>query len=428
MKEKTNKLNFSKLFYNDKFVMLFSVILAFIIWVNLSVNSQETRYLTVTDIPISLPELGNDLHFFGTDNLTAEVRISGNSLVVASVTSSDIYITAADTSQLTSPGNYTLNLVPKKGSIKSDYNFDSTVRPSTINTYIDRYAEKEIAITDRIDVSAVDSEHYAAKTQLSRQTINVKGAEAVINSIAEADAEYTFTDPISETQTVEAIIVLRDSKGEKIDTQYITTDAKTVTAAVPILKIKTIPIVPNITNAPDSFVFDEDIISVEPSTIEVAIPDDATENISSISTDEIDLSKVNLTNNHFNVGLQISSGLRNLKQITEAEVTFDKSKLAEKKITLSKFTIINDSPNRKTNVSTKSIDVVLIGEKNQINTITASNITAVIDMSSKISFSGYGSMPVTISINSKFPSVWTYGTYEVDVNVADTTQTSSSPS
>lgn len=422
MKGITSKLNFSKLFYNDKFVMLFSVLLAFIIWVNLSMTSQETRYLTVTDIPISLPELGNDLQFFGSENETAEVRISGNSLVVASVTSSDIYITAADTSQLTSPGSYTLNLVPKKGSIKSDYNFDSTVRPSTIQTYIDRYAEKEITITDKIDVSKVDENHYAAKTTLSRQTITVKGAEGVINSIAEADAEYKFTDSISETQTVEAKIVLRDSAGEEIISSYITTDAKTVTATVPILKIKTMPIVPKIINTPDSFVLDDSIISVEPSSIQVAIPDDATDVISSISTGEIDLSNVDTTNNHFNVELDIPSGLRNLKQITSAEVTFDSSKLSTKRITLSKFTIINESANRKTTVSTKSIAITLVGDKDQISSITSANITAVVDMSSKVSFSGYGSVPVTVSINSKFPFIWSYGNYEVDVNVADTSE------
>ena len=71
MKGTKSKFSIGKLFYNDKFVMLFSIVLAFILWINVSATSQETRYLTVTDIPVSLPELGNDLHFFGTDNLFA---------------------------------------------------------------------------------------------------------------------------------------------------------------------------------------------------------------------------------------------------------------------------------------------------------------------------------------------------------------------
>ena len=421
---KRSKFKFDRLLYNDRFVMLFSVILAFGIWINVSLTSQETRSLTVTDIPITMPELGNDLRFFGIEGQTGEVRISGNSLVVASVTSSDMYITASDTSAITEPGTYTVNLVPKKGSIKNDYNFDSTVRPSSIEVYVDRYAEKEINITDKIDVSSVGESNYAATTTLAKQTVTVKGAESIINSIAEADAEYKFTDPITETQTVEAGIVLRDTDGEKIPLDNITLDSTTVSATVPILTIKTVSIVPNIVNAPDSFVYDSNCVKVEPSSIQIAVPKDVTDNVSFISTADIDISKINPTNNKVNVELDIPPGIRNLNQITSADVTFDSSQLTTKKIRLKKFSILNESENRKTTVSTKSIDISIVGLKSQLSSLTAENVTAVVDMSTKVSFSGYGSVPLKININSKFPFCWAYGSYEVDVNVEDTSKNS----
>ncbi len=419
---KKSKFKFGRLLYNDRFVMLFSVILAFGIWINVSLTSQETRSLTVTDIPITMPELGNDLRFFGIEGQTGEVRISGNSLVVASLTSSDMYITASDTSAITEPGTYTVNLVPKKGSIKNDYNFDSTVRPSSIEVYVDRYAEKEISITDKIDVSSVGESNYAATTTLAKQTVTVKGAESIINSIAEADAEYKFTDPITETQTVEAGIVLRDTNGEVIPLDNITLDSTTVSATVPILTIKTVSIVPNIVNAPDSFVYDSNCVKVEPSSIRIAVPKDVTDNVSFISTADIDISKISPTNNKVNVELDIPSGIRNLNQITSADVTFDSSQLTTKKIRLKNFSILNEGENRKTTVSTKSIDISVVGLKSQLSSLTAENVTAVVDMSTKVSFSGYGSVPLKININSKFPFCWAYGSYEVDVNVEDTSK------
>lgn len=428
MKEKKNKFKFGKLLYNDKFVMFFSVILAFGIWLNVSLTSQETRSIAVTDIPITMPELGNDLKFFGVDGQTAEVRISGNSLVVASITSSDMYITASDTSAITEPGTYTVNLVPKKGSIKNDYNFDSTVRPSSIEVYVDRYAEKEISITDKIDVSSVGDDNYAATTTLAKQTVTVKGAESIINSIAEADAEYSFTDPITETQTVEADIVLRDAAGNQIPLNYITLDSTTVSATVPILTIKTVNIVPNIVNTPDSFVYDSNCINVEPSSIQIAVPRDVTDDVSFISTSEIDISKISPTDNKINVELDIPSGIRNLNQVTSVDVTFDSSQLTTKKIRLKSFNVINESENRKTSVSTKSIDISIVGLKNQLSSLTAENITAVVDMSTKVSFSGYGSVTLKININSKFPFCWAYGDYEVDVNVEDTSKNSNTGS
>lgn len=428
MKGTKSKFSIGKLFYNDKFVMLFSIILAFILWINVSVTSQETRYLTITDIPVSLPELGNDLQFFGAENQTAEVRISGNSLVVASVTSSDIYITAADTSKLTSPGKYPIDLVPKKGSVKTDYTFESTVKPSKIDVFVDRYDEREINITDKIDVSSTAEGHYAATTVLSQQSVTVKGAKSIIDSIAEIDAVYSVTEPVSETKTVEASLMLVDHNGDIINTDYITTDITTVSATIPVLTIKTVDIVPNIVNAPDSFEYDSSMVNIEPSSIKIAVPPEEVGSINSITTEEIDISKINLSSNTLNAKLNVPSGVRNLDQIDSANVTFDKTKLASKDFKIEKFTVINESENRKTTVSTKFITVTLIGAKDQINSLTVSNITAVVDMSSKGSFSGNGSMPVTISINSKYPFCWVYGSYEVDVSVADTTTEVSSQS
>lgn len=424
MKGIKTKFSLGKLFYNNKFVMVFSIFVAFVIWFMVSTTTQETTVFTVTDIPITLPELGNDLQFFNTDNMTAEVKISGNAIVVAGVTSSDVYITAADTSEVTAPGKYKLNLVPKKTGVKTDYTFESTVSPSTIEVYVDRYVEKEINITDKITVDSVADGKYASTTTLAQQTVKVTGAESFVNSISEAAAEYSFDEPLSQTTTIEAKIVLYDVDGNEITQEYVHTDKTTVSAIVPILSIKTVSIVPNIINAPDSFTFDSNYILVEPSEISIAVPDDAEGITDTISTDPIDLSKVNASDNKYKVDLVIPSGCRNLNQVTSAEVTFDSSKMASKTVTISKFTVINEADDRKATVSTKSIDITLVGAKEQISNISAANVTAVVDMSSKGNFTGFAEMPVTISINSKFPLCWSYGTYQVDVSVVDTTQTS----
>lgn len=419
MKGIKSKPSIGKLFYNDKFVMLFSILVAFVIWVSYSSTSQETTIFTITDIPVTMPELSNDMRVFSSSDITAEVKISGNAIVVAGVTSSDIYITAADTSEITQPGTYRINLVPKKTGIKTDYRFESTVSPSSVEVFVDRYAEKEFTLTDNVKVSSVAEGSYASTTMLSEQIVKVTGAESIINSIVQASAEYNFTDPLSKTASAEAVIVFYDASGNVVPTDYINSDKRTVTATVPILKIKTVSIIPTYINTPDSFTPDDSMITIEPSEIQIAVPDDADSVINYISTSEIDLTKVNAANNKHTVDLNIPSGCRNLNQITTADVIFDKTKLATKTISLTKFTVINQAADRRATVSTKSVDVTLIGSAEQISSITAANITAFVDMSSKNSTTGFLEMPLTISINSKFPFVWTYGTYQVDVNVTD---------
>ena len=90
MKKKISKFRLGKLFYNDKFVMCFSILMAFIFWLYVSSTTQEASVFTVTDIPITLPELTHELKYFNADGLKAEVRISGNALVVATVLNPDL--------------------------------------------------------------------------------------------------------------------------------------------------------------------------------------------------------------------------------------------------------------------------------------------------------------------------------------------------
>ena len=417
MKKTRSRLSFGKLFYNDKFVMIFSVFVAFVMWIIVSTTSQESTIFTITDIPVTLPELSNDLKFFNTDDLKAEVKISGNAIVVASVTNSDIYIAPSDTSKITEPGVYTLNLVPKKSGLKTDYNFESTVSPSKIDVYVDRYAEREINIVDKIDVSSVDPSFYASTTILSNQTVKITGAESVVNSIAEVDAEYKFDSTLSQTTTVNAPLVFYDASGNQVKSEYITSDITSVDATIPVLKLKTVDIVPNIINMPQSLEFDSSRIKVSPSTIDIAAPDDIIDTIESVSTSEIDFSKINLKNNKVTATLIMPSGCKNLNKISSVDVEFDLSGMTTKTLTVDKFTVINESSDRKPTVSTKSLDVTLIGLKDQIDKITSANITAVIDMQQKNNFVGFVEMPVTININSKFSSCWVYGSYTADVNV-----------
>lgn len=422
MRKKISKFRLGKLFYNDKFVMCFSILLAFVLWLYVSSTTQESSVFTVTDIPVSLPELTHELKYFNVDDVRAEVRISGNALVVATVTSDDIYITAADTSFITSPGSYTLDLVPKKSGLKNDYSFESTPTPSSMNVYVDRQAEqREFTITDKIKVSSVDENFYVSSTVLSQQTVKVSGAESVVNSIAQVCAEYEFKSPLSQTTVVNAPLVFYDEAGQKIDTSFITSDVTRVDATIPIMKVITLNIKPSVLNMPSTLDLG-DRISVEPSAVKLAVPNNIS-SITEVPTENIDFSKVNITNNQFEVNLSVPSGCRNIDGTETAVVTFHTDDMTQKTLTLTDFSIINEGAEQTTEVSTKSLNVTLIGTKEQLSSITASNVTAVIDMSLKSSnFIGLAEMPVTVNLNSKFNQCWVYGNYTVNVNAAKKTE------
>jgi len=418
MKKLKNKLSF-KLFYNDKFVMLFSILVAFAAWIYVASNTQEPSIFTVTDISVSLPELTNDLRYFNGEDLKAEVKVSGNALVVTNITKDDIYITASDVSFITEPGNYTIDLVPKKNGVKTDYSFESTVSPSSVNVFVDRFeTEKVLPITDKVSVSSVDPSCYASQTKLSRQSVKISGAESVINSIAEVDAEYTFQTTLSETTVVKAPLVFYDANGKKITNKYITPDITEVDATVPILDVRHIPVEPNIVNVPEALELDPSFIKVEPKEIEMAVPKNS--NITSISTSTIDFAQVTKENNTYTVTLEIPSGCRNISSVENAQVEFDMSGMAEKELTLTaaNFVIQNQGQEQNAVVANKSLTVKVIGPKQKIDVLTPVSVTAMIDMSDKSTITeGYVERPVTLVFNDSFNGCWLEGSYTVNVRI-----------
>lgn len=424
-----NKFNIGKLFYNDKFVIVFSVFLAVIMWGFAVSTGQETSYLTIDDIPVSLPELSDDLRVFGADNVTASVRVSGNALVIQSMSANDIFITASNTDELTEIGKKTMKLTAKKSGVKTDYEFASTVSPSSIDVYVDRYVSREITITDSIQVDNIDSSVYRSQNVLSQQTVTVQGAESFVNKIAEVRAEDEVTETLSSTKKLTDVpLVFYDANGQTVETTYLNFNITTVDVTIPVYKVQELEISPNIINMPEDFNFDLSRIKVNPQKVNVAFLDETNSyNIESISTEEIDFSKLTFANNKFKTKLIIPSGCKDINAISDVEVEFDMSGLKTKTLNVNKFQVIGQTSGKKTTPLTKSKSITIIGPESEISSISAANVTAIVDMSeSNASNSKYSEETLKFVINSKFSGCWVYGTYKIDVETSDSSSQESS--
>ncbi len=421
-----NKNSFGRLFYNDKFLLIFSVFLAFIIW-TFNVNSnQETYNWTVTDIPVSIPKLSDDLQIFGADNLTASVRISGNTLVVQSMTSDDVYVTASNVGELTEVGQKTMKLTAQKSGVKTDYEFASTVSPSEVDVYVDKYVSREISITDSVKHSDVDESLYIAQGILSQQTVTIQGPETYVNSIASVCAVENIDEALTQTKTITDVpLVFYDADDNIVKSTYITSNITSVDVTIPVYQVKNISIDPNIVNMPDNLTFDDSLVKVTPSSINLIIQDSSVDadNIS-VTTEDIDFSKLTFSNTLFEAKLIIPSGCRNIDETDSVKVQFDLSGMSSKQLDITNFNVIGQSAENKV-VSQKSVRVTVIGPKDQISSIKAENITGVVDMSkSNATSSQYSEETLRFDINSKFLDCWVHGSYKVDVVTKASDETS----
>ena len=89
-----------------------------------------------------------------------------------------------------------------------------------------------------------------------------------------------------------------------------------------------------------------------------------------------------------------------------------------RKISVSDFTINNLPKEYSYNISTKNLEVALIGDKNNLKDITDSDISCVIDASNLKGKTGSMQLPVDISIYDN-NNCWIYGNYIINVNITE---------
>lgn len=80
------KRNLGDLFYNNRFLLVFSVCVAVIIWIIVAVEFSPETKVTIKNVPIRVVAAGldedSDLQPYGADNLTADITIVGKRYIV----------------------------------------------------------------------------------------------------------------------------------------------------------------------------------------------------------------------------------------------------------------------------------------------------------------------------------------------------------
>ena len=251
--------------------------------------------------------------------------------------------------------------------------------------------------------------------------MTISGPEKEIDKIAKVTVDHEIKGELISTQNFTESLTLYDKYGEKISSDKFTMSTETVDVTITVLSRQYSALEATFTNQPEGLVMD-DIVTVEPESIQIAGPKDVLSNFTSISLEAIDFTEVSPANNTFQVDVTLPPGCRNISMIHEAEVTLDLSGFTSKKFTLQaeNFKVKNLTANKTSEVYTKTIDVILIGPSDVLENLKEEDIVANIDMSGKESFTGHIEMPVTIEVMSS-ETVWAYGSYQANVEISDNT-------
>lgn len=409
---------FSRWMKNNYVLFAVSLLISLVIWGYMTFTSSSTdTTFTVNDVPIQI-ELSEDaralgLQVFTTDTPKASVTVSGNRTVLGMVSASDFNVTAA-ASSINASGNYTLPVSVNKRSTMGNFQIDNS-SPATISVTVDYFKETEFQLQDGIIFYVEDG--YYGTASLPYNTISISGPQTEMLKIKKVVAKATISGTLKESQDVDAQIVLLDENDNEISQKLLKLSYDTVKATITVLPEKNVSVKPAFTNKPEGLEITDSMITVTPSTLLLAGPEKTLNTINSVNLEPIDFSKLTNQKVDFDeLAIEFPENCKSIGNYNSAKVTLDLSGLTTKTITVDKFTVEGLSKDYSSTVTSSSVSVVVVGAKADIDKLTASNITAVIDTSSLSGKTGSVEMPVTFRFNG-VTTCWAYGTYQANVTI-----------
>ncbi len=421
MKNK-RRFSLSRPFSNNKFVMVFSLILAVFIWVIMSLSNTNESDTVVSNIPIQInlsdEATANGLEIFSGNDQTASVTVKGNRITLGSITSDDIVVSAQTAGTISTSGTYALSLSARKATSADNFDITSSVSPSVITIFVDHAKQRTYEIENKLQYTVADG--YHADVSLSTDEIKVKGPQSEVSKIATAAIEGTIGGEIKEDKSSEFDVKLYDNMGNEISNGMLTLSETAVTVNFSVLPEKELPVNLEFKNKPESLNIDS-FLDYSPTKLLIAGPEKVINKLESVSTEKIDFSKLSNKKEKLKVNLDLPDKVINLSESKSISVELDLRSYKSKQVTVSNdnFEIKGLKDNYSYSFSTDELGISVKGPKSKLKNIDENDITCEIDASDIKGKTGSISLPAGVKIkDGSTDSCWVYGEYKVNLYVS----------
>ncbi|PAF35688.1 hypothetical protein CHH58_15850 [Terribacillus saccharophilus] len=260
-------------------------------------------------------------------------------------------------------------------------NLQVYMQPASIEVTIQEKASQQF----NVNVGYTNEDQMASGFQVDSstvepQTVSIVSTQEVIDQIASVRAYVDLTDIDADINSREAPVKVYDAQGNELS---VNVQPETVEVSVQVSNpSKTVPVeVKTKGQAPN----DVSVAALTPDKQEVTIyaPQDTLDGIDSVSTEEIDLSKVT-ENQTIDADLQLPD---NVRSASDEQISVDIELDETSETTIENVPVtIEDLPDDQeatiTDPQNEQIDVTVSGAQSEIEGLSADDITAVIDGSS----------------------------------------------
>lgn len=421
---KLKKLSLRQLFSNTKFLVVFSILVAFIFWIVVALEYAPVIENEIKDIPVKI-DMNNSvpdklgLQIFGQSDYTINVTVRGNRYIVGGdLLTADDFEATAQTAYVDSAGKHSLVVKVTAKDANADYEIISK-STDYIEVYFDKYAEKEVEVTPRIiseldDYTADDYMFDKADIIYETKTVKVSGAQTEVNSITAAYADIPIEKKLTQSETIDASVVL--SNGSDLDSKYVKINGEsrlTVPVTLPVYKMQTSAVSVSFKNTPSDYINSPLLYSISPSRVRVAVLQNGSDTTNSLEIGTIDFANITPSNSSFTFLASNVKTAKFLDGTTSFSVEVNTDGLSTKKLepNINSIMITGGSGVSAGNVDLSSIgSVTVVGTQTALKSVNANMLEVNINLANIKLEEGENTVPVTVTLkNSK--NCWVSGSY-----------------
>ncbi len=415
-------------FNNNTAMIIYSIIIAILMWFVISITIYPTTPKTLSNIPLEIDITGtsaeeNDLSVISASAKNVTVTIKGERSRIGSLTADDL-VAKAVIENVNSAGEKSLNInVTGKDS---DVKFEVTeIKPSKVDVMFDRIDTREYDLTvNAPNITAADGLYMdKSEFKVNPSVIEITGPSKQLDSIDKAQVYVDTKQEINTAYTFHSKdVVLYDKNESKINTDNLTFNSEDFTIDIPVYMQKELDFTYDIRYAPANFDVSSLNIELNVDKISLASPNDELQNIDTWSIGSIPLYDLDWDFNK-SFTIEVPSNYKNLSNVSTVTAKLNQEGLAKKTVTVNDISIINAPSNYDCTVNTYGLTFDIIGPEDDIAEITEKDILVSVDLLKYTVQSSNFTADATISF-PKYDKVWAVGLQKVSVTATPTTKNS----
>ncbi|MDO4750410.1 MAG: CdaR family protein [Eubacteriales bacterium] len=392
-----------------------SVLASIALWVYVSttegVEKEETFYgVQVNFVNAEEVRESSGLIVTSQDIQSVDLTLSGPMRQITRLTNDNITLTI-DLSKAVFGNNRSAYEIHYPSDVDSSSLRRVNASAYIVNFYLDKLVNRRFEVKGTFTGSAEEG-YIAEDPVFNPLTVNISGPQTSIDKVDHAWVEIT-RETVDRTLQYNSSYVLRDKDNQVISDELLIMDTPEVEVTLSVLTIKNVPLSVTLIDGGGATGEEHADVKIEPAVVQLAGDAAVMDGLNKLTIATIDLADF-ASSFEDTYTLALPNDTECLSGTTEAKVTVTIKGLVTRKMTLTQFDCINVADGYTADVITESLTVNVRAPESIINSISAENLYAVVDMQEVSASAGTFNPVARIRIDG-YPTAGAVGEYKVFV-------------